>query len=155
MMIALVDDGDSNRGAREFLRGGQPSEASSNDDHMVQGRPCLITHVGLRVRAAMQRSVNDLFISLRRKTWPSCRGHQAHSSGPHRRDFVVCQILEKMMLKRGRHFYTITTETKKANAHVLYIITVSEFIRKTHEPYSQQDQSVTAAAQRQALEVLA
>src|SRR5258707_8439205 len=36
MVIALVDDGDAHRGAREFLSGGQPTEAGPDDDDMVQ-----------------------------------------------------------------------------------------------------------------------
>ena len=36
MMIALIDDGDAHRSAREFLSGGQPTEAGPDDDDMVQ-----------------------------------------------------------------------------------------------------------------------
>ena len=35
-MIALVDDGDAHRSARELLSGGQPTEPGADDDDMVQ-----------------------------------------------------------------------------------------------------------------------
>ena len=35
MMIALIDESNANRRAREFLSGGQPTEAGTDDDHMV------------------------------------------------------------------------------------------------------------------------
>lgn len=35
-MIALIDDGDADRGPGEFLRGGESAEPRSNDDDMMQ-----------------------------------------------------------------------------------------------------------------------
>ena len=35
-MIALIDDGDADRGAAEFLRGGESAEPRADDDDMMQ-----------------------------------------------------------------------------------------------------------------------
>jgi hypothetical protein len=42
MMIALIDDGDANRGVAELLRGCQSTEPGSNDDDMMH--PASLAH---------------------------------------------------------------------------------------------------------------
>src|SRR3984957_19703574 len=60
MMVALVDDGDAHRSAREFLSGGQPTEAGPDDDDMVRA------HISRSLRKPLRRIQRDRLASMRR-----------------------------------------------------------------------------------------